>query len=213
MQKIHRISVAVCMMVFLSIMLILPATAVAEKAESGKTLENLQAAYNGESNANAKYMAYAVQADKEGYHKVARLFRAAASAEEVHLKNHARVIEKMGGTPKADISLPTVKSTKENLEDAIKGETYEQTKMYPDFITQAEKDDSADAVETFTFARDAEAEHAKLYKEALTNLDQWKKADNEFYVCPTCGYTMENRPGFKDCPICGMPTEDYLVIS
>lgn len=213
MKKSYRISLMTAMTLLVGIMIICPAITGAEEAKTDKTLENLQTAYNGESNANAKYLAYAQKADEEGYHKVARLFRAAASAEEVHLKNHAKVIEKMGATPMADINLPMVKSTKENLEDAIKGETYEQTTMYPDFIKQAEKEGNADAVQTFTFARDAEAEHAKLYNKALTNLDNWKTADAYFYVCPTCGYTVENQPDFKICPVCGMPESDYLVIS
>ncbi len=96
-------------------------------ANAGKTLENLQAAFNGESNAHAKYLAYANKADEEGYLKVATLFRAAAYAEEVHLNNHAKVIKGMGASPKAEIKLPEIHSTAQNLADAIKGETYEQT--------------------------------------------------------------------------------------
>ncbi len=212
MKKISRIRVMVYMMVFLGIIFV-PAWSWAEEAKPGKTIDNLQTAYNGESNASAKYQAYAVQADTEGYHKIARLFRAAASAEQVHLKNHAEVIKSMGATPMADIKLPMVKSTKENLEDAIKGETYERSKMYPDFIAQADDENNAAAVQSFSFAQDAEAEHAMLYKKALENMDKWKKADVNFFVCPTCGYTVEDRPGFANCPLCGMPAADYLIIS
>ena len=70
---------------------------------NGKTLQNLQAAYNGESNAHARYLAFAEQADREGYPQVAVLFRAAARAEEIHLTNHAAVIRQLGATPKANI--------------------------------------------------------------------------------------------------------------
>ena len=104
-----------------------------------KTLENLIAAFNGESNANAKYIEYAKKADEEGYQGVASLFRAAAAAEEIHFKNHAEVIKKLGGTPKADIQLPKILSTKENLVDAIKGENYEHDVMYPDFLKSPRK--------------------------------------------------------------------------
>src|SRR5690348_12838623 len=72
-------------------------------AGMAKTLENLQAAYDGESNANAKYLAFAKRADEEGYTKVASLFRAAARAEAIHINNHAKVIKQLGATPKADI--------------------------------------------------------------------------------------------------------------
>lgn len=212
-NEISRIRVMVYAMIFFGIIMVPALSGAAEEVKPNKTLDNLQAAYNGESNASTKYQAYALQADKEGYHKAARLFRSAASAEQVHLKNHAEVIKSMGAVPKADIKVPIVKSTKENLEDALKGETYEQTKMYPEFITQAEKENNAAAVQTFTYARDAEAEHAKLYKKAIDNMDQWKTTDAFFYVCPICGYTVENQPGFANCPVCGTPAADYLMIS
>ena len=209
----YRIRWTFCVAIFFGLVMLIPGISGAEAAKTNKTLDNLQTAYNGESNANAKYLAYAVKADEEGFHKAARLFRAAASAEEVHLKNHAEVIKGMGGTPMAEIKLPQIKSTKENLEDAIKGETYEQTTMYPQFLAQAEKEKNPAAVQTFTYAQEVEAEHAKLYKKALSDLGAWKKADVYFYVCPICGYTVEGKPDFTYCPICATPESDYLIIS
>lgn len=102
-----------------------------------KTLNNLQTAFNGETNANAKYLEYAKKADAEGFTKVASLYRAAARAEEIHAGNHADVIKKMGGTPKSEVKLPEIKTTKENLEDSVKGETYEGDTMYPEFLQEA----------------------------------------------------------------------------
>src|SRR6476620_9328683 len=64
-----------------------------------KTLDNLQAAFDGESNANAKYLAFAKKADEEGYAKVASLFRAAARAEAIRFNNHAQVIKQLGANP------------------------------------------------------------------------------------------------------------------
>jgi rubrerythrin len=191
----------------------IPALSSAGDSKVSKTLENLQVAFNGESNAHAKYLAYSEKAGEEGYHKVAALFRAAAYAEEIHLNNHAKVIKGMGASPKAEIKLPVINSTAENLADAIKGETYEQTVMYPAFLDQAEIDQNAGAVETFSFAKDAEAQHAMLYKKALNNLDSWKVADAGFGVCPTCGYTVEGIPTFKACPVCGKPASDYKIIT
>jgi rubrerythrin len=187
-------------------------TPVHSGATESKTLTNLMTAYNGESNAHAKYLAYAKKADQEGYGKVASLFRAAASAEEIHLQNHAEVIKAMGGTPKADIKLPEIKSTKENLEDAIKGESYERSTMYPDFIKQAQQENNKNAVRTFTYAKEAEAKHAELYKEALDHLAQWKAPNAEFYVCPTCGYTVEGKPTFASCPVCSTPAKLYQKV-
>ena len=133
----------------------------------GTTLENLQAAYNGESNASAKYLEFSKQADKEGYAGVASLFRAASRAEQVHATKHATVIKSLGGTPTAKIEPAAVKSTKENLEAAIAGESYERDAMYPQFIGRARADRSKDAIESFNYAKTAEAEHAVLYADAL----------------------------------------------
>jgi rubrerythrin len=99
------------------------------ESAANRTLQNLQTAYNGESNAHAKYLEFAKQAGHEGCEKVDSLFRAAAAAEEIHRSCEGAVIEKMGATPHADIKLPPIKSTKQNLEDsASKGEAYERDK-------------------------------------------------------------------------------------
>jgi rubrerythrin len=209
-RTIRKQDVLTCAAFFFALCVVAPRQATAME---NKTLEDLMTAYNGESNAHAKYLSYAKKADEEGYGKVASLFRAAAEAEEIHLKNHAEVIKGMGGTPKADIKLPEVKSTKENLEDALKGETYERLTMYPEFIAQAKQDNNKAAVRTFTYAKFAEAEHAKLYKEALDNLESWKGAKADFYVCPTCGYTVEGKPSFEACPVCATPANDYMLVT
>ncbi len=207
-----RFHFALVVVITVAMTMAVSALAQAGDANVSKTLENLQAAFNGESNAHAKYLAYANKAGEEGYLKVAALFRAAAYAEEVHLNNHAKVIEGMGATPKAEIKLPEIHSTEQNLADAIKGETYEQTVMYPDFIAQAEKDENDAAIETFSYAEAAEAEHAKLYTKALNNLNEWKVADAGFAVCPICGYTVEGKVTFTKCPVCGTPADDYKLI-
>lgn len=177
---------------------------------TANTLENLQAAFNGESNANAKYLAFAKRADEEGYKKAASLFRAAARAEAIHFANHAVVIKKLGGTPEADIKTPEVGSTVDNLKAAIAGETYERDTMYPQFIAEAKASGNTDAVMTFNFALSAEAEHAKLYTEALANLDKWKESST-FYVCPKCGYTTSD-PKLEYCPVDRTPKEKFEAI-
>ena len=63
--------------------------------ENATTIANLLAAFDGESNANAKYVAFATKADADGWHGAASLFRAAAQAEQIHAANHARVIRQL----------------------------------------------------------------------------------------------------------------------
>lgn len=177
-----------------------------------KTLDNLQAAFNGESNAHARYLEFAKKADAEGYGPVASLFRAAARAEEIHAANHAVVIKKLGGTPQAKIETPVVKDTKENLEAAIKGETYEKDTMYPEFLQEARTVTNRDAVQTFNYAKTAETEHAKLYADALNNLAKMKGKGQGYYVCTVCGFTT-TKVDFSKCPSCFNPREKYVQVS
>ena len=163
----------------------------------GKTLENLQAAFAGESQANRKYLAFAERADQEGYHQVARLFRAAAAAETVHAHSHLRT---MGG----------IKTTAENLEAAIGGENYEAVSMYPAFLEDARAEEESRAIRTFEYALEAEKVHEQLYRSALTKLGEEADAF-DYYVCPTCGYTHE-RGAPERCPVCGVKGERFLHI-
>lgn len=151
------------------------------------TEKNLLEAFAGESQANRKYLAFAKKAEDEGYQSIAKLFRATAEAETIHALNH---LKNAGG----------IKSTKENLQEAINGETFEFEKMYPPMIKEAQKEGNKAAERGFHFANEAEKIHAKLYKEALDNID--KKEDIDYFLCPICGY-IEAKEAPEKCPICG----------
>jgi rubrerythrin len=153
-----------------------------------KSEDFLKEAFAGESQANRKYLAYAAKADQEGYPQVARMFRAAAEAETVHANNHLR-------------ALKGIRSTKENLEDAISGETHEFKAMYPEMIEAAKADGNKGAERTFSYANEVEEIHAQLYTKLLDTLGTSQET-YPYYVCPVCGYTAEKEaPGA--CPVCG----------
>jgi len=152
-----------------------------------KTEQDLKDAFAGESQANRKYLAFAKKADAEGYKQVAKLFRAAAEAETVHALNHLK-------------ELGAIKSTKENLEEAISGESYEFQSMYPQMILHAEQEGKKGAKRSFDLANEVEKIHAALYRKALETLG--KNAEADYYVCEVCGNTVEGEPPDK-CPICG----------
>ena len=175
------------------------------------TLDNLMTAYDGESNAHMRYLAFAKRADAEGYGAVASLFRAAARAEAIHARNHAVVIRAMGGTPKAVVKEPPVKTTAENLKVAVAGEEYERDVMYPKFLSKAKAERNFAAAETLDYAGTAEATHARLFSEALGDLKQWKGPGRTFYVCSVCGYTVKEVT-FKKCPSCRTPKEKYEAV-
>ena len=198
-----------CALVLTLALIALPNGAMA----ATNTLDNLQTGFTGESNANARYLAFAEKADQEGYGEVASLFRAAAKAEVVHAANHAAVIKTMGGTPQSKIEAPVVKSTKENLEAAIKGESYERDTMYPEFLKQARAEGNRDAVQTLNYAKTAEGEHAKLYSEALNNLPKLKGSKaKDYFVCTVCGYTT-SQMDFSKCPSCFTHKDRYEKVS
>lgn len=180
------------------------------KSTANTTLDHLQEAFNGETNAHHRYLAFAAQADAEGFHQAASLFRATARAEEIHARNHADVIRMMGGHPKARIEKPDVKSTAENLRAAMEGEMYEVDTMYPPMIAEAKASKHPEAVRTFTYALTTEAEHARLFESALKNLDKMKKTTT-YYVCNVCGYTVASL-NFLRCLVCGHSKTDYLAV-
>jgi len=161
-----------------------------------KTTKNLQDAFAGESQANRKYLAFAKKADEEGFRQIAKLFRAAAEAETVHAHNH---LKELGG----------IKGTKENLQEAISGESYEFQKMYPQMIKDAEEEGKKGALRSFNFANEVEKIHADLYKKAVENIG--KNPSVDYHVCQVCGNTVEGEPPDK-CPVCGADKKAFKKI-
>ncbi len=158
-----------------------------------KTLDNLMEAFVGESQANRKYLAYSKKAEKDGKINVAKLFKAASDAETIHALKHFEVAGKIG-------------TTADNLKDAVAGETHEYKSMYPVFVKEAEASGSKAAFISFTYAMKAEEVHAKLYQEALENLDQTEEVF--YYLCPVCGNIEKYRP--EKCSICSTPGEKFI---
>ncbi|NLX93557.1 MAG: rubrerythrin family protein [Clostridiales bacterium] len=158
-----------------------------------KTLDNLMDAFAGESQANRKYLAYAKKAEKDGKVNAAKLFKAASDAETIHALKHFEVAGK-------------VATTADNLKDAVAGETHEYKEMYPDFVKVANEEGNKAALMSFSYAMQAEEVHARLYQEALENLDQTEEVF--YYLCPVCGNIEKYRP--EKCSICGAPGKMFI---
>jgi len=164
-----------------------------------QTSDNLQDAFAGESQASRKYLYFAEKADEEGHKQIARLFRAASDAETVHARNHLKVMQ-------------GINSTADNLKAAIGGEHYEFTRMYPDFMKQADAEGDKKANNTFYLANQVEQIHHSLYQAALAMLEKSQAMpEKPIYVCQYCGNTVEGEPPDK-CPICGMPKKMFKRI-
>lgn len=162
------------------------------------TMENLAEAFAGESQANRKYLAFAKKAEEEGYKNIGKLFRTIAEAETIHALGHLS-------------SMGKVKSTVENLQAAIDGETYEYTEMYPPMLQEA-KQSNHPAKRMFDFAVKAEKIHAEIYAFALENVKNGKDiTSDEIYLCPICGHIELKKPDSR-CPICNAPAEKYIRV-
>lgn len=165
----------------------------AKNMQESKTLNNLMEAFAGESEANRKYLAYSRKAEKDGNINAAKLFRAASDAETLHALKHFEVAGK-------------IRSTEDNLRDAVAGETHEYKEMYPDFAKEAEAEGNKAALMTFTYAMKAEEVHARLYQEALDSLSQTEEVF--YYLCPVCGNIEKYCP--EKCSICGVSGEKFI---
>jgi rubrerythrin len=179
-----------------------------------KTIENLKAAYNGESAASAKYAAFAEKAKAEGFDTVAVMFLATSKAEAIHAANHKKVLEKLGVKIEGpEIGKFEVLSTAENIADAEKGESYEISTMYPEFITIAEQEKSQDAVKSFTWALDTEKKHKQFYNNAIAALGSTgeKSLPAGWYVCPVCGNTYDSGTVASACDFCMTPKDKFIV--
>ena len=160
------------------------------------TTDNLKEAFAGESQANRKYLAFAKKADEEGLFQIARLFRAAAEAETVHAHNHLTVLN-------------GIKTTEENLKEAIAGEVEEFKEMYPKFIKVAEEENNKKAIWTFDVANQVEEIHAGLYQKALDSIGE--NVETVYYVCNFCGNTVE-KDAPDICSVCGAPKKEFKRI-
>jgi rubrerythrin len=161
-----------------------------------KTLKNLKTGFVAESQAHQRNMAFAMKAEQEDLPQVAKLFRAVAEAEGVHAYNHLRLL---GG----------ISDTQENLESAFERENVAEN-AYPGFIKAANEEGNTAVAKIFSYSRDVEKGHARLYKKALEHMIQ--ETETDYYVCGVCGYVSDGELP-DECPVCGAPGEKFRHIT
>lgn len=170
------------------------------------TLVNLLKAFAGESQARNKYEYFAKVAQKEGYRDIAEHFQRAANNEKQHAKMELVLHNRMVSESENNFG-----DTKENLQAAIDGESYENTTMYPDFAQIAKDEGYKEAARLFSGIGKIEVEHEKMYKMLLERLE----ADAEFvsedeeeaWICEVCGHVHYGKKALKSCPVCKHPQE------
>lgn len=178
-----------------------------------KTIANLKAGIIGETTASAKYAAFAQKAIVDSNFYVAKLFEAASKAEAIHADNHRKVLAELGEKMEDFKPEFEVKTTAENLQAAIEGESYEVNTMYPQFLVDAKAEKVEKAEKSFNWALDTEKKHNDFYSKALEAL----KANTEntlaagYAVCPVCGNTYDAANVEDACAFCKTGKEKFFT--
>ena len=175
------------------------------------TLSDVRQAYADESRAAARYINCAEKADTEGYPGLAALFRAASASETVHANNHAVTVKKLGGVPVFDAIEAECASAIQGAKDAARKESEEVTGYYADRLKRARAEHLFESVRTLEYALKTEAQHARLFEEAVQNPEGWPRNAREFHVCPVCGFTVEEAESPR-CPSCKKETANYMTV-
>jgi rubrerythrin len=161
---------------------------VCSAAANQATLQNLQSAHRAESNAQARYSAFAEKADTEGYGAVASLFRAAVRSAQIQVMQFESSIRALGAVPNASAQPAPVRSTKENLSASARAN--EPDVRYQEFTKTAQKEGVFGAVSSFEYAQKAQKQLAHLFKDAARHVTQMKGGGRTYYVCSTSGFTV-----------------------
>ncbi len=164
-----------------------------------KTTDNLKTAFSGESQARNKYTFFAQVARKEGYHYIARIFEETAENERRHAKDEFSLLKGIGDTAA-------------NLKEAIGGENYETTEMYPNFAKEAEAEGNKAAAVLFTQIAKVEQHHRERYRKLLALIESgmvYKREKPIRWKCSVCGYIHEGTEPPAKCPCCQHPREYY----
>jgi rubrerythrin len=164
-----------------------------------QTEENLLAGFIGESQARNKYNFFAKVARKEGYNYIAKIFEETAENERQHAKDQFKLLKGIGDTAA-------------NLLEAMEGEEYETSDMYPRFAREAEEEGNAKAANLFKQIAKVEAQHRDRYKKLLEMVKAgtvYKRETAIRWKCDKCGYIHEGTEPPPKCPACAHPTEYF----
>ena len=187
-----------------------------------ETLKNLHKAFAGESQARNRYTMAAKQAGKDGYDQLMAIFTKTAEHEREHAKQLSKMINqlivKMGkeqGPIKIEAEGAAMFSdTATNLKNAIAGEHFETTTMYPEFAAKAEEEGLPDIAIRLRAIGKAEAHHEERYAKLLKEVEaqtMFKKDEEKVWFCRKCGYEHKGTNPPKKCPACSHEAGYYQL--
>lgn len=164
--------------------------------KGSKTEKNLYRTFAGESRARNKYNLYAEKARKDGYQWVGEIFDTTAHNEFAHAREVYNKYLCLLGT------------TKENLIDAIMGETEEYKVLYKKFEMEAREEGFMDIADFYKELREVEEHHEERFKNLFDKLEDgtmFKGPEESKWICMNCGYVHEGMDAPLVCPLCKYP--------
>ena len=159
-----------------------------------KTMNNLLAAFAGESQAHTKYLYYAAKARKNGFEQIAAIFEETANNEKEHAEIWFKLIN--GG------KMP---ETLNNLTDAAAGENYEWTDMYAGFAQTAKEEGFDHIAYLFEHVAQIEKEHENRYRKLIENINDglvFSRDGDRIWQCRNCGHIFIGKAAPDICPVC-----------
>lgn len=185
------------------------------RQKDAQTIENLKVSVMNESTASAKYAAFAVKAREEGHDSISRLFEAVSRAERIHAETFQGILDEKYDIKVEDFKLQfQVKTTAENIQAALDGESGEISTMYPQYLADAKTDKVEKAVNAFSWALEGEKKHLMFYKKALESLKSGTAVilPSGYAVCPVCGNTYDSLAIGNHCALCETAKEIFIGI-
>lgn len=190
--------------------------ALAATEGNPQTIAAIGYAFQRETDAHLRYVAFADAASQEGYKGIAYMFTAFAASEGVHARNFKGLLAQLGVAAKAAPTTIRRGTTKENLIAAVDDEIDSIDDLYPRTLERVQPEGNAEAARLVKFAWQSERQHRdliqKIRRYSPMLFEQVAKAidakTGRYFVCQTCGSTLNKVPS-PHCPVCGSAPEQY----
>lgn len=180
-----------------------------------ETEKNLVNAYLSETQANARYIFYAKQANKENYFPLEVVFNETAANELHHAKVFFKFLEGGSVTTSIDTDAGVISDTATNLKISIKEETEEGIKFYLAAADTADKEGFPEIASHFRAIAAVEDHHRARFEKYLKQVEDgtvWKRDTPIQWRCLVCGYVYEGTEPPQTCPACDHPYQHYMAL-